>query len=316
MKRIVSVITTIYNAEKYIGTSANSVFGQEITDKNLTLEYIVVNDHTKDNSMIVFENYVQLYKQTHNNKLPKNFKYKIVKPEHNLGCGGARKFGIENASGKYLMFLDADDYYINSDFVQRAVETIESTNSDIVEYGLYYNYADGRRTPSVIDKQVTIENNPAHALVSLYKNNLIKFHVWTKIIRKEIAKKFEYSTQRTFEDVITIPVWISMCKRITIMPSIEINYRCANNSIIHENVLDTRLGTLSAIAANFERFKEWRPVLMAMYERAMIDLSVVLDGKTSEDPGFNKMSELNTKMLSYILPEQYKSLTFNLKEDN
>ena len=100
MKRIVSVITTIYNAEKYIGTSANSVFGQEITDKNLTLEYIVVNDHTKDNSMIVFENYVQLYKQTHNNKLPKNFKYKIVKPEHNLGCGGARKFGIENASGK------------------------------------------------------------------------------------------------------------------------------------------------------------------------------------------------------------------------
>ena len=254
--------------------------------------------------------YLMLVENLSNGDLSENVKYAkvIVLP--------TRKFGIENASGKYLMFLDADDYYINSDFVQRAVETIESTNSDIVEYGLYYNYADGRRTPSVIDKQVTIENNPAHALVSLYKNNLIKFHVWTKIIRKEIAKKFEYSTQRTFEDVITIPVWISMCKRITIMPSIEINYRCANNSIIHENVLDTRLGTISAIAANFERFKEWRPVLMAMYERAMIDLSVVLDGKTSEDPGFNKMSELNTKMLSYILPEQYKSLTFNLKEDN
>ena len=42
---------------------------------------------------------------------------------------------------------------------------------------------------------------------------------------------------------------------------------------------------------------------MAMYERAMIDLSVVLDGKTSEDPGFNKMSELNTNKMNNFLAQ-------------
>lgn len=314
MKRVVSIVTTIYNAEKFIATAINSVFSQIIEDDDLFIEYVIVNDCSPDNSKNTIYNFVQYWKENHDGHLPKNFNLRIVTPEHNLGCGGARKFGIKNSTGNYFMFLDADDYYLNSNLVQKAVNTLESTESDIVEFGLLYNYENGQQTPSVVNEVMTI-NDPVKALIALYKNNIIKFHVWTKIIRKEIIDQFDYSEQRTFEDVITIPVWISLCKKITIMPSVEINYRSTQNSIIRDKILDTRLGTINAIASNFERFKQWRNVLIAMYNRAMIDLSAVLENKTSEDPGFNEMSKLNTYMLSYIIPNEYKFVTYNIEDE-
>ena len=314
MKRLVSIVTTVYNAEKFIATAVNSVFSQ-ITNDDIQIEYIIVNDCSPDNSMLLIDRFIALWTKTHDGNIPKNITYNIIKPEKNLGCGGARKYGIEHTHGDYLMFLDADDYYLNNNFVQKAVDAIESTQSDMIEYGLIYNQSNGHQKESVVDHQITIENNPAQALISLYKNNFIKFHVWTKIIRREIVEQFAYSEQRTFEDVMTIPVWVSLCKKITIMPSVEINYRSTENSIIREKILDTRIGTIKAIAANFERFKQWRSVLLAMYNRSMIDLSIVLENKTSDDPGFNEMSRLNTYMLSYIMPQEYKLLTYNIEDD-
>ena len=52
-----------------------------------------------------------------------------------------------------------------------------------------------------------------------------------------------------------------------------------------------------------------------MYNRAMIDLSIVLENKTSDDPGFNEMSRLNTYMLSYIIPDEYKFVTYNIEDE-
>ena len=314
MKRKVSIITTVYNAEKFIAIAVNSIFNQIITDPDLSIEYVIVNDQSPDNSMTIIENYISMWKKQHKNKIPSYLKIQPFITEHNLGCGGARKYGIEHATGDYFMFLDADDYYLNSNFVQSAVEKIESTKSDIVEYGLLYNYENGQQTPSVVKQEIVIEDTEK-ALISLYKNNVMKFHVWTKIIRREIVEKFPYSDQSTFEDVITIPVWISLCKKITVVPSVEINYRSTQNSIIREKVLDTRLGTIKAIAANFERFKKWKRVLIAMYTRAMIDLSAILDNKTSMDPMFDEMSKLNTYMLSYLMPHEYKFLTYNIEDD-
>lgn len=314
MKRTVSVITTVYNTQQYIAVAVNSVFNQIITDDDLFLEYVIVNDQSTDNSVYMIEKYIAQWKSQHNNELPHNMSVKIITPDENLGCGGARKYGIEHSRGDYLMFLDADDYYLNNNFVQNAVNKIRETKSDIVEYGLIYNRDNGKQTPSVVTKETTITNSVT-ALIALYKNNIIKFHVWTKIIRRDIINQFPYSEQRTFEDVITIPVWISLCKKITVVPSVEINYRSTENSIIREKILDTRLGTVKAIADNFTRFYQWRNVLIAMYGRAMVDLTAVMDGKTSDDPGFNEMSKYNTYMLSFIIPNDYKSLTYNSEDE-
>ena len=300
----VSIITTFYNAEKFIENTLRSINNQ-IVD-GFMLEYVIVDDHSPDGSRKIIEKF------SSENHL--NGDWILVTPKENLGCGGARKYGIEHATGDYFMFVDADDYYINKDFVKRAYEKIKSTKADIVEYGVRMQQANGKSSNLVAPKELHIDNDPHSAMIAIFRDNLIKFNVWSKIYRRDIVMSFPYSTQRTFEDVATIPVWVGNAKHIVIVPTIEINYRAAAQSIIRADINKTRLGTISAIASHFEAWKDDPAVLRAMYGRAMIDLEIMLANHSSENDGFNEMSRLNTKMLKYIYPDNWQNITYNIDE--
>lgn len=302
----ISIITTFYNAQTFIGNAIGSVLGQKVPD-GCEIEYVLVDDKSQDNSRKLVENII-------NNTSKENFEFKLVEPETNLGCGGARKFGIENATGNYFMFLDADDYYIHLDFVENAYNTITSENADVVEYGVIYNQQNGQQTNSTALQKIVL-TDPHDMEIALFKDNLIKFNVWSKIYTRKIVESYPYSTRRTFEDVRTIPVWISNCNKVVIMPIPQINYRAASNSIIRTNWVDTRLGTISAIAQLFPRFKDDRQLLKAMYTRSMIDLEAIMNNKSSECEGFDEMSKLNTYMLKFIYPDKWKDLTYNVEMD-
>lgn len=302
----ISIITTFYNAQTFIGNAIASVLGQKVPD-GCEIEYVLVDDKSQDNSRNLVENII-------NNTSKENFEFKLVEPETNLGCGGARKFGIENATGNYFMFLDADDYYIHLDFVENAYNTITSENADVVEYGVIYNQQNGQQTNSTAPQKIVL-TDPHDMEIALFKDNLIKFNVWSKIYTRKIVESYPYSTRRTFEDVRTIPVWISNCNKVVIMPIPQINYRAASNSIIRTNWVDTRLGTISAIAQLFPRFKDDRQLLKAMYTRSMIDLEAIMNNKSSECEGFDEMSKLNTYMLKFIYPDKWKDLTYNVEMD-
>ena len=302
----ISIITTFYNAQTFIGNAIASVLGQKVPD-GCEIEYVLVDDKSQDNSRNIVENII-------NNTSKENFKFKLVEPENNLGCGGARKFGIENATGNYFMFLDADDYYIHLDFVENAYNTITSENADVVEYGVIYNQQNGQQSNSTAPQKIVL-TDPHDMEIALFKDNLIKFNVWSKMYTRKIVESYPYSTVRTFEDVRTIPVWISNCNKVVIMPIPQINYRAASNSIIRTNWVDTRLGTISAIAELFPRFKDDRILLKAMYTRSMIDLEAILNNKSSECEGFDEMSKLNTYMLKFIYPDKWKDLTYNVEMD-
>lgn len=305
--KTVSIITTFYNAEQFIVNAIHSVC-QQITTEHFNIEYVIVDDKSPDKSREIILKYFE------NNPMVGNTTYRIVEPKENLGCGGARKFGIENATGDFFMFLDADDYYINHDFVKRAFETIVFEEADIVEYGIIFNHSNGQQQANRVNEKL-ICTNPDVAELMLFNDNIIKFNVWSKIYRRHIVESYPYSTERTFEDVRTIPVWISNAKKIIIMPTCEINYRAANNSIIRTDMVQTRLGTITAIASLFDRFKHNRDILKAMYKRSMIDLEAILHNHSSNDEGFNEMSRLNTYMLSFLYPEQYKELTYHIEDD-
>ena len=302
----ISIITTFYNAQTFIGNAIGSVLGQKVPD-GCEIEYVLVDDKSEDNSRNIVENII-------NNTSKDNFKFKLVEPEINLGCGGARKFGIENATGNYFMFLDADDYYIHLDFVENAYNTITSENADVVEYGVIYNQQNGQQSNSTAPQKIVL-TDPHDMEIALFKDNLIKFNVWSKMYTRKIVESYPYSTVRTFEDVRTIPIWISNCNKVVIMPIPQINYRAAANSIIRTNWVDTRLGTISAITELFPRFKDDRQLLKAMYTRSMIDLEAIMNNKSSECEGFDEMSKLNTYMLKFIYPDKWKDITYNVEMD-
>lgn len=302
---IISVITTFYNAEKFIYNAINSVNQQII--EGFDFEYVIVDDKSKDSSREILEKFIE-------NNVPEDrkAKWKIYTPDENLGCGGARKFGIDHAIGDFFMFLDADDYYMHTNFMINAYHTITKENADVVEYGVMFNQPNGQQINNTASQKYVIENNPSLAEIALFKDNLIKFNVWSKIYKRWVVESYPYSTVRTYEDVRTIPVWISNAHKIVIMPTAEINYRAASGSIIRTDMVQTRLGTITAITELFPRFKDDYNVLKAMYGRAMVDLEALLHNHSSNDPGFNEMSRLNTIMLSYLYPDKYKEMTYNI----
>ena len=307
---VVSVITTFYNAEAFILNAVNSV-AQQLTEKRFYIEYMIVDDKSPDNSLALVENYIDEVKHKF-----KDVTFKIVTPEQNLGCGGARKFGIENATGDYFMFLDADDYYINKNFILRAFKEITSQDDpDIVEYGIIFNTSDGRQQVSQAPQRMVVTDTET-AEILLFKDNLIKFNVWSKIYKRSIVESYPYSTVRTFEDVRTIPVWVANAHKIVIMPSAEINYRAASNSIIRDDVLKTRLGTISGMVELLPIFKDNYNIVKAMYGRAMVDLTALLHNHSSENEGFNEMSRLNDEFLKILYPNDWQKKVYHVEDDN
>ena len=304
MKDIVSVITTFYNAQDYILKCLNSVNNQLINEF-FEIEFVLVDDCSTDDTAkiikIFFDNYTT-----------GNVKSKVIKTPQNMGCGGARNFGIANSSGQYLMFLDADDYYINNDFVLRAYSMMIEHNADIIEFGLKYINQNGERENLVSSKTFMINNNHIGNLSVMFYDNMIKFMPWTKIIRRSIVETRPYNTSRTFEDIRTTPYWVYNANKIIIANTIEINYRAAANSIIRENPNETRLGTVKAISELFEDFKDNKDILKAMYDRCLVDLRTMIHVNSDSDY-FKEMSKLNTKMLSYIYPDDYQKRTYNVE---
>lgn len=303
MKDKISVITTFYNSSKYILQSIESVINQ-VLDNSFDIEYILVDDCSTDNTLDIVREYLSKIESN-------NINIKIIQTKENVGCGGARETGIRMSTGNYLMFLDSDDYYIYNGFVKRAHDIIVSQDADLVEFGYQTIDFYGRHVEIKSDKVIVSNDHTINAYLMLQKS-LIAFMPWTKIIKRNIIETKSYSYARTFEDIRTTPYWVYNANIIVIYNTIEINYRRTSDSIIRDNEYSTRLGTVSAISELFDYFKNNKKILKAMYDRCLIDLRTLLK-EDSDTEYFKQMSLLNTKMLSYIYPDNYQNMTYNVE---
>lgn len=92
----VSIITPVYNSSTYIRECLNSTLGQTYTD----LEHILVDDCSTDDSVQIIEEYAK-----------KDSRVKLIKLKKNGGAGVARNTAIKAAQGKFVAFLDSDDFW-------------------------------------------------------------------------------------------------------------------------------------------------------------------------------------------------------------
>lgn len=161
----ISIIVPIYNAEKYLKECIDSLVNQ--TKKEL--EFILVNDGSTDST----ENIIKSYKD----KRIKYFKNK------NQGIGKTRNFGIEKATGKYIMFLDSDDY-LELTACEELYEKAEKDKLDLVICDFYKLYENGTREDISLPsfKNTTLKKNPE----LLTDINLAP---WNKIYKRDLIIK-------------------------------------------------------------------------------------------------------------------------------
>lgn len=116
----VSVVVPVYNVEPYLDKCLNSLLNQSFED----FEVIIVNDGSTDKSALIIEKYVEL-----NSKIFKSFTKK------NGGLSDARNYGLKHVKGKYVTFVDSDDY-VEKDYLRKLYDKIEGEDFDIVSCGI------------------------------------------------------------------------------------------------------------------------------------------------------------------------------------
>ena len=112
----ISIIIPIYNSEKYLYTCLTSIVNQSYKD----IEIICIDDASNDNSL----NIINEYKEKDN-------RIKVISLKENKGVSNARNIGIENATSKYLCFVDSDDS-LDLKFCEESWKNKVLTNSDLV----------------------------------------------------------------------------------------------------------------------------------------------------------------------------------------
>lgn len=123
----ISVIIPIYGVENYIEICLKSIFTQTRING---VEFILVNDATNDNSMVLASDIITLYPQ---------LDIKIINHSENKGLASARQSGVDIANGEYIMHIDSDDWY-EPTMLEDLYTVAKENNADIVICDLYKNY--------------------------------------------------------------------------------------------------------------------------------------------------------------------------------
>jgi len=116
LKPLISIITPCYNSAVFIKTTINSVIDQTYTN----WELIIVDDKSKDDTCKIVEEFAQRYNNI-----------RLIKLEQNGGVSNARNVGLENATGKYIAFLDSDDVWLK-DKLAKQVAYMEDKNLPMI----------------------------------------------------------------------------------------------------------------------------------------------------------------------------------------
>jgi len=168
----VSILVPVYGVENYIEKCANTLFSQTFTD----IEYIFVDDCTKDNSILILNNVIALYPE-------RAASIRIITHEQNKGVAVTRQTAMDAATCDFILFVDSDDY-IESDMVDLLYKKAIETNADIVFCPFFYEYQ---------NQKTKIYNE----IYSTDKIELINIcfkgqpAFWNKMIRRQIIVKNE-----------------------------------------------------------------------------------------------------------------------------
>ena len=126
-KSLISIIIPVFNMEDKLNKCIQSVINQTYDN----LEIILVNDGSKDNSLKICENYKNI-----DNRI------KLISINNN-GVSNARNIGIKNATGKYIGFVDSDDY-IDNDMFETLYNNIKDNNADLSIIGYQIETIDNK----------------------------------------------------------------------------------------------------------------------------------------------------------------------------
>ena len=217
----ISLIIPVYNSEKYLSKCLDSIINQTFSLKNI--EVIIINDGSTDNS----EKIIMRYEKKLNI---------IYKKQKNEGQSSARNKGIKLAKGKYLTFIDSDDY-IDKKMLSIMYKEADNNNLDIITCDLAKVKGN-----SIIHIKDRISNDETRNFI------LTKTGPCNMLIKKEIIDKYNFkfpTNIKKYEDIAVIPV-LGLKENIKIkhLDTVLYYYNDNDNSVMNINKYTPKLNDI------------------------------------------------------------------------
>ena len=228
-KPLVSIGTPVYNVESLIEKCLMSVFSQTYCN----IEIVVVDDCGHDKSMDIIYN---LQKNHSRGNI-----IKVIRQPYNMGVGEARNATIDHASGKYLYFLDSDDF-IEPETIEIMVKEAEKHQTDaVLSSARCVNYETGKVTPAfTYNSYKIIEGDDAFA--NFVCSNLrwnITITSWNILFSLDFLRKNHlYFSFRNSEDSLFLSDYYSCIKKAILLPNITYNYVIRSGSLMGREARD------------------------------------------------------------------------------
>ena len=246
----VSIIMPVYNVEKYIEKSLNSLVNQTLKD----IEIIIVNDGSKDNSKEIIKKYEEKYKD----------KIKYYEKE-NGGSADARNYGISHATGEYIAFVDSDDY-VETNIYEKMYNKAKEEDSSIVECDFYWEYPNKKK----------LDSNKIY----LNKKEMLLFTrvvPWNKLIKRDIlnSNKIFFPKGLRYEDVEFTYKLVPYCEKVSFVKEPLVHYVQRKTSVSYEYNEKTRdIFTVLNNVINYYKenhlYEEYKTELEYIYTRYLL----------------------------------------------
>lgn len=258
-ERLVSVIIPVYNVEEYLKECLESVVNQ--TYKNI--EIITINDGSTDNSLNILKSYASKYKNI-----------KIIS-QKNSGQSVARNVGINKANGKYIFFLDSDDY-IMLNTLEELIKIMEKYNLDIIRFGAepFFDKYSKKIDSMQYDFSMYFETNKIYTKNELLKVNTRSF--WPSpvlyVFRKDILVKnhITFKPGIMHEDILFTTELFLNCRSGMYNPNLYYKRRFRPNSVMTSTSLQSKIKSFESRYVILNELKNLLKKYNNKYEKKLI----------------------------------------------
>ena len=219
----VSVCVPIYGVEKYIKQCVRSLMEQTMTDG---IEFIFVNDCTKDKSMSILNQVLEEYPHRLD-------QVKIIEHEVNKGLPSARNTALNEAKGEYIVHCDSDDW-VEPTMYESMYNKAKISNADIIGCGFYIE--NGNNSIPIIDN---FNHSPIDGLKCLLVMRDMHFNVWQRLVKKSLYTDNCIVFDERFnlgEDCYACIRLHSVAQKLSTVRKPLYHYRTSNkNSLVHSS---------------------------------------------------------------------------------
>ena len=206
----VSVIVPVYNAEKYLREAIESVLNQTYTD----FELLLINDRSTDKSKEICEEYSK-----------KDERIILLENDtENHGPGPTRNIGLDNATGDFIYFMDADDW-IDKSLLEICIDRMSETNADIVQFGIEYEQDGGKESKVYYNKgkDLLTRNDIKNDFLNFWNEN--RLTITLHLFRKDTVKTIRFENIISGEDVSYVTDALANTQIIAYIPKALYYYR-------------------------------------------------------------------------------------------